>query len=143
MEASTAKAYPDFGGSTSEKTSGAASVSSLYYLRQFVARAMVVVHAISPELAQHHVSRMDDTELLERFRQYAGVELSADEAQTRAGQRCFHPVACDLATYTGRSAALNPAPPSRRARTRKLPGMEKNATGSDGRGEVCPGGKGF
>lgn len=79
---STAKAYPDFGGSTSEKTSGAASVSCLFHLRQVVREAMVRVHLISPALAAEDVSQMDDKEVLRRFRMYAEqrraeIELSA------------------------------------------------------------------
>jgi hypothetical protein len=108
MEASTAKAYPDFGGSASEKTGRAESVSSLFYLRQFVARAMVVVHAISPELAEHHVSAMDDTELLARFRQYAGVELSAAGPKPRGEPISTRFLASP--TTTADHAALNPVP---------------------------------
>lgn len=45
--------------------------------RSIVASQMVRAHKIHPELAEYHVSKMRRVELLERFKKYAGMELSA------------------------------------------------------------------
>lgn len=46
-------------------------------LRQSVSELMVIIHLIDPELADFHVSQMDDVEVYERFQHYTGMELSA------------------------------------------------------------------
>jgi hypothetical protein len=41
------------------------------FFRPLLVRVMCDVHLIPPELAQFHVSEMDDFEVLRRFRMYA------------------------------------------------------------------------
>jgi hypothetical protein len=53
-------------------------------LRQSVARSMVRVHRIAPELADYHVSQMDEPELLFRVRMYAEAKLSVAGPNPRA-----------------------------------------------------------
>lgn len=73
-----------------------------------VAELMTRVHCISRELANYHVATMDLDELVRRFRQYTGMELSASGA-TNKSESDLYPV-FGFATATARIAALNPVP---------------------------------
>jgi len=138
MHPSSAKAYPDFGGSTSEKTSRAERVSSLSSLRKVIADCMVRVHQIPPDLAEYHVSLMDEEEVLRRFKLYAEMELSVIEPNPRAGNAA----SSQLLAPRDLDGQIDGTQPHSRVvvggEGGKLPGKERNATGSDGGGEVCP-----
>jgi hypothetical protein len=78
------------------------------HLRQEVSELMVLVHLIPRELAEEHVSRMDDVEVRDRFQRYTGMELSVARRNQQSGSD-FYPV-FGSATATARSATLNPVP---------------------------------
>lgn len=63
---------------------------------------MVRVHRITPELADYHVSQMQRLELLQRFRYYAGMELSAQNPSERSGEDARMP---DLSQKCSRVSA--------------------------------------
>jgi hypothetical protein len=109
VSTSTRKAYPDFGGSTREKTSGAASVSGFPALRRVVSDSMVRIHLIPPDLAEYHVSQMDDEEVLSRFKLYAEMELSAVGPTLRGEPISTRFLASP--TTTADRTALSPVPP--------------------------------
>jgi len=73
-----------------------------------IARSMIRVHRISPELARYHASQMDEAELLFRFQKYAGMELSVARRKTQSGPDFYQ--VFGFATATARRAALNPFP---------------------------------
>ena len=82
-------------------------------LRETVRNLMVARHRISIELADYHVSRMDDAEVRRRFRMYArnrisGMELSAVR-RNQQSEPDFYQV-FGFATATARRTALNPVP---------------------------------
>ncbi len=131
MEASTAIDYPNSTPSNSQKFSRAEDVPAST-LPEFIVRFMVRAHLISPELAAYHVSQMDEAELLRRFRQYAGAELSVAGRNTQSAADFYQ--VFGFATATARLAALNPAPG---LGSDPLPELEEK-TWSDGRGGFLP-----
>jgi len=84
--------------------------------RSFGDSARAKTGQADPLSLQQEISK---SELFRGLRMYTGPELSVADDQTSVGQRCFYQVACVPATYTGTSAALNPAPGE------SLPGMEE------------------
>lgn len=81
---STPKTYPNSGASARSKTGQARNFFEPLSLQRDISAAMVRIHRISPELADYHVAAMDLSELIRRFRLYAGAELSAAGPNPRA-----------------------------------------------------------
>lgn len=114
-----------------------------YKFREMVARLMVEIHKISPQLATEHAFSMDDYEILRRLRMYArvGTELSAAGPNSQSGQRAI-PSLTPASTTAGRTA-LNPV--SAFALTREfgpvMPESEKERLGR--RRRFSPPRKGF
>ena len=81
-------------------------------LRETVRNLMAERHRISIELADYHVSQMDDAEVRRRFRMYSravsGMELSAVR-RNQQSEPDFYQV-FGFATATARRTALNPVP---------------------------------
>lgn len=106
-------------------------------LRETIANLMVRIHLVRPELAREWAEKMDDAELRRRFRMYSrilGKELSAADPKPSAG----NVPSTRLLTSRdddGRSAAFNPVPERGTGNAR----FGGRATGSEGRGDFCPG----
>lgn len=104
-------------------------------MRPQVVELMQVVHLISRDLAERHVSQMDETEVAQRFCMYTGMELSA-EWRKKQSVPDFSPVfGSATATARSRHSTLSPlADPSEAVRS-FLPELEEKtgALGGGGR----------
>ena len=104
---STRAAYREIGGRASGKTDPAQIFSRGASLQALILCRMVRIHRITPELALSHVSQMNRSELLRRWKMYAGMELSA-VAPHLEGSTCL-PKA-HAPDDDGMAKALNPVP---------------------------------
>jgi len=101
-------------------------------LRRAVSELMVIVHLVTPELAEQHVAEMDQIELWRRFCMYTGMELSAEWRQKQSGSDFYQVFGSATATARYRHSTLFLVP-DRSGAGKSLPELEEK-TWSEGGG---------